>query len=185
MQSLQIEQQQGLLTSADIHEIKNVKTIKQAQRMIHVRTEARRKQMQDYEQSKANENQNGNIQAIEASKEKALQLLEAEYAYKEQFAQQEHLRKMELQYNDMQKQSMVAQDKKEWQRNMEELRQNIITQRDMAKKEIDRNTALEKQEQSNANQSWMIEQRKGQKPMLPRAQDIQGEVPQEVDLSTI
>lgn len=185
IQSLQVEQQAGLLTSADIFEIRNVKTIKQAQRMIHVRTEARKKQMQDYEQNKSDQNQNGNIQAIEASKQKSLELLDAEYKLKEQFARQEHIRKMELQYNEMQKASITSQDKKEWQKSMEELRQNIITQRDLQKKAIDRDTALEKQEQSNANQSWMIEQRKGQKPMLPRAQDIQGEAPQEVDLSTI
>ena len=54
---------------------------------------------------------------------------------------------------------------------MERLRQEIVTQRDMSKKQMDRETALEKQKMSNANQSWMVEQRRGERGMIPEAEE--------------
>lgn len=185
IQALQIEQQAGLLTSADIFEIKNVKTIKMAQRMIHVRTEARRKKMQEYEMGKSEQNQNGNLTAIEASKQKELEILQMTYALKEQFAQQEHIRELELQYNEMQKLAAQSQDKKDFTEQMEIMRQEIITQRDLMKKQVDKETALEKQKVASARVSYMIGQRNGEVGMLPEAQEIRGQMPQQVDLATL
>lgn len=183
-QNMKYEQEQGLLSSADIQEISNVRTAKLAYRMIKLRTEANRKRIQEYEMNKAQAAPNGNILAIQESGKNKLMLMQAETELKRQLAQEDHVRKLELRYFELQQEAAKLEDKKMFTKEMEELRQTIQTNRDMMKKEKDMEIALEKQKFSNANQSMMIDQRQGKRGLIPVAEEMYGsQTTEEVDLS--
>ena len=127
---------------------------------------------------------NGNILAIQESAKSKLMLLEAETNVKRQLAQEDHVRKLELRYFELQQEAAKLEDKRMFTKEMEELRQTIQTNRDMMKKEKDKEIALEKQKFSNANQSMMIDQRQGKRGLIPIAEEMYGsQTSEEVDLS--
>lgn len=172
--------QQGLLDPLDAEEILSAKSKKLMVRMVRMRIEARKQLAQKMKMQESEQMQNGSAYAAQVAAKAKQETLVLEFSMKEEFAQAEHLRKLEILEKEMQLEYAKDNNDKEFKMQIKALEQSNIEKRDMMKKDRDEDTRLKAIDKSYDKQQQLFKLKQGE------ISDINqnSQVP-EIDLSTL
>ncbi|MGK6342848.1 hypothetical protein ACMGDK_11450 [Chryseobacterium sp. DT-3] len=153
---------QNLIDPLDAEELLNTKSKKLTLRLLRLRVEARKKESQNFELQKNQEMQNGNVVAAQAAAKAKQETIAVEYNFKEQYAQSDHMRKLEILEKEMNLSYLKDQNDKNFKSTMKQFEHENLERRDMLKKDRDEDTRLTAIDKSAKNQEQLIKLRNGE-----------------------
>ena len=181
IQSINRYVEQGVLDPLDGEELLAIKNKKLAYKILRLRLDSRKKEMQDYEMKKASEAQNGSVLSAKVAIEGKKELVQLEHELKMVEKKVEFEQKSFL----LQKQGEITITSAQLTANVkgetEVFRKNFEKELSEMKKDRDEEIRIKAQNNSAENQSKLIDQRKGNISGFYN----QSEQPQEVNLSEL